>query len=357
MHRTTQGDGDASLGTGTISGKWRAVAIGAVLAGSLIAQQGSAYAGSDHGSDYYSGDVNGIALPAGTFLAIEYLGFRDSDTFVTTKNNFLSKTLFPGEKNIDSDFKLFTSITRFAYFTEIWGHPLVFEAAGTFAKVDEARIGTDHLTSADGFLDPVLFVDFGLINAPKDERFLVFTNYFYLPWGRSYDKFANVNVSTPNQFTWVPEISYAEGLGKFGLKNVWFDMAINASVHTDGDSPLAVPGAQFDNLSQDNSYDIKAFLRYVLAPATHIAVGIEKSWGGDQIASGGILGANFGPTSLGKDDYLKGHLQIAFPLTADFHVDTDFTHDFEREGGFKEDFTAEVRLTKLFLPTAPLPLK
>lgn len=148
-------------------------------------------------------------------------------------------------------------------------------------------------------------------------------------------------------------------MGKFGFKNFWFDLIANASLHTDGNSPLALaPNAQFDNLSQSNSYDIKAFLRYEFAPATHVAVGIEKSWGGDQVASGGALETVFGgPTSLGKDDFLKGHLQFSFPLAADFHVASDLTHDFEREGGFKEDFTAEVRLTKLFLPTAPLPMK
>ena len=147
--------------------------------------------------------------------------------------------------------------------------------------------------------------------------------------------------------------------GEIRLQELLVRLIANASLHTDGNSPLALaPNAQFDNLSQGNSYDIKAFLRYEFAPATHIAVGIEKSWGGDQVASGGALRLYFGgPTSLGKDDFLKGHLQFSFPLAADFHVASDLTHDFEREGGFKEDFTAEVRLTKLFLPTAPLPMK
>ncbi len=327
--------------------------MGAALAGSVIGFSDSAFAVSDNSSDTYAGDVNGIALPSGTFLAIQYLGWRDSDTYVTSKNNIFAKEI--GGKNIDGDLTLFTSITRFSYFTRLFDHPLVFEAALTFGNFEEVRVGPEHLTSADGMFDPVLFVSYGLINAPKEERFLALTNYFYLPGGRSYQKFKGANVSTPDQFTWVPQIAYAEGLGKFGFKNFWIDVIANASFHTDGDSPLAVaPGVQFDNLSQDNSYDIKAFLRYEFGQATHVAVGLEKSWGGDQIASGGALGTALGPTSLGKDDFLKGHLQFSFPIMADFHVATDFTHDFEREGGFKEDFTGEVRFTKFFLPTAPL---
>ncbi len=134
------------------------------------------------------------------------------------------------------------------------------------------------------------------------------------------------------------------------------DVIANASVHTDGDSPVSLaPGVQFDKLTQDNSYDIKAFLRYEFGPLSHVAVGIEKSWGGNQVASGGELQTIFGgPTSLGKDDFTKGHLQIQIPLRADFTVATDITHDFQREGGVKEDVTAEVRLTKFFVPQAPL---
>jgi hypothetical protein len=221
---------------------------------------------------------------------------------------------------------------------------------------------------ADGFTDPVLFASYGLIVEPKIQRFLVATNYFYLPAGRSFDKFSEFNVSTPNQFTWVPQLAYAEGLGKLSpaLSKFWIDVIANASLHTDGGAPQVfcctnasggtVPGVQFDKLTQSNSYDLKAFLRYDYGQAAHIAVGIEKSWGGDQIASGGVLGTALGPTSLGKDDFLKGHVQITYPLMPDLHLGADFTHDFEREGGIRQDFTAEARLTKIFLP-AQEPLK
>jgi hypothetical protein len=81
------------------------------------------------------------------------------------------------------------------------------------------------------------------------------------------------------------------------------------------------PGVQFDKVKQANSYDIKAFLRYNVNPLSHLAVGVERSWGGDQVASGGVLQAIFGgPTSLGMDDFLKGHVQGAMALTRDFQI-------------------------------------
>jgi hypothetical protein len=89
-------------------------------------------------------------------------------------------------------------------------------------------------------------------------------------------------------------------------------------------------------------------------PLGYLALGIERSWGGDQTMTGGLLQAIFGgPTSLGKDDFTKGHFQFSMPLARDFQVAADITHDFEREGGIREDFTAEVRLTKFFIPQQP----
>jgi hypothetical protein len=263
------------------------------------------------------------------------------------------------------------------YFTRLFDRPLVLEAAVPFVDINKVNIGNfpaptgpggafGPQTIHDGADHPVVFVSYGLIVQPQMERFLALTNYFYLPMEfGTFSKFAQVNSSNPGQFTWVPQLAYAEGLGKYvpGLRNFWVDVIANASIHTDGGSPLALaPGVQFDKLTQDNSYDIKAFLRYNYMQGGHVAVGIEKSWGGNQIASGGLLGnpafaQGFrGPVSLGKDDFLKGHFQIVQPVTPDIHVGVDITHDFEREGGLREDITAEVRVTKFFIP-AREPLK
>jgi hypothetical protein len=338
---------------------------GAIAAAAMVAGlQAPAYAGSDNSSDTWAGDVNGLALPTGTFIAIDYSGYRHSDEYVANKGNIFN-TLTGGQKNIASTGEIFTDITRFVYFSELWGKPLVFEAAFTFGDAREINIGNLPVpvgglgpqTVHNGFLDPVFFVTYGLIVEPRMERFLGFTQYFYLPMA-NYNKFAQVNFATPGQFTYVPQLEYAEGLGKWSpaLKGFWIDVIANASLHTNGDSPLALaPGVQFDKLTQDNSYDVKGFLRYDYTRGGHVAIGLEKSWGGNQVGSGGLLQTIFGgPQSLGKDDFLKGHFQVVVPVMPDLHVGADITHDFERDGGLREDITAELRITKFFLPSAPL---
>ena len=89
-----------------------------------------------------------------------------------------------------------------------------------------------------------------------------------------------------------------------------------AAVHSDGDAKFAMRGVgQFGKTTQDASFNIKAFLSYYYTQGGYFAVGIEKSWGGDQIMSGGALGALFGPILALKDGYLAGHVEAVFVVT------------------------------------------
>jgi hypothetical protein len=332
-----------------------------MLAGSVVGWQAPAIAGSDNSSDTYAGDYQGGSLPTGTFLALQYAGFSRANSFIDTTGHELP----------NSHATIMEEFTRFAYFADLLGHPLVIEAELPFATVSDVNLPGTNSQVKGGLADPVFHVTYFLISDAHTQRWLGLTNYSYFSVG--YDNTKAVNVSTPHQYTDVPQIGYTEGLGKFSpsLKGWFFDLVANASIHTDGSNPIApfgvgvpfgpvvLPGVvTYDKLTQSTSYDVKAFLRYAPAPHQFVAFGIEKSWGGEQIANGTVtvLGtpvAAAPPLSLSKDDYLRGHFQFSFPLAQDFAVAADLFHDFTRVGGFKDDFGAEIRLTKFFFPQPP----
>jgi hypothetical protein len=333
-----------------------------MLVGGIIGWQAPATAGSDNSSDTYAGDYQGGSLPPGTFLALQYAGFSHSNAFFDTAGNQVPNS----HANILEEF------TRFSYFTQIAGHPFVIEAELPFATLTDVNVpGTNNLVQG-GLVDPVIHLTYFFISDAQTQRWLGFTNYFYLPLG-NFDNTKAFNVATAHQFTDVPQIGYTEGLGKFSpsLKGFFFDLIANASFHSDGDNPInfavgaptplgVLPAALiFDKLTQTTSYDLKAFLRYEPKPLTFIALGIEKSWGGEQVATNGRLAVTGlgvipqAPLSLSKDDYLRGHLQFQFPLAQDFAVAADVFHDFARVGGFRDDIGAEIRLTKFFFPQPP----
>jgi hypothetical protein len=200
----------------------------------------------------------------------------------------------------------------------------------------------------------VIHLTYFFIADPKIQRWFGLTNFFYLPFGLNFDNHKTVNVSTAHQFTYVPQIGYTEGLGKFSpvLNGVFFDLIANASFHTTGSNPVGIvdpavapfPGVlTYDTLTQGVSYDVRAFLRY-----------------GEQIATNGRFAVTglpiVGPQpnlSLGKDDFLRSHLQFQVPFEGDVLVGADVFHDFDSVGGFRNNIGVEVRLTKIFFPPPP----
>jgi hypothetical protein len=293
-------------------GSWSTKALmgASVLFAGIVGWHAQAIAGSDNSSDTYAGDYTGGSLPPGTFVALQYLGYFPADAFIDSTGHQLPSS----HANIYEEF------TRFVYISQVGGHPLVIEAEIPFATLTDVNIpGTNNLV-AGGLVDPVLHLTYFFTNDAKVQRWLGITNYFYLPLGRSFDNQKAVNIATARQFTDVPQIGYTEGLGKFlpALNGVFFDLVANASFHTDGNSPVVVvnpasaafPGVlMYDTLTQSISYDIKAFLRYEPKTFLFVAVGVEKSWGGEQIATNGrfaVTGLSVtipqGNLSLGRDD-------------------------------------------------------
>jgi hypothetical protein len=326
-----------------------------------------AFAGSDNSSDTYSGDYQAGSLPPGTFLAIQYAGFAHSNSFVDPTGNAVP----------NSHGTLWEEFSRFSYFSQIGGHTVVWEAEVPFATLTDVNVPGTNNGVQGGATDPVVHVTYFVVADTHIQRWLGITDYLYLPLGR-YDNTKAFNVATPHQFTDVPQIGYTEGLGKFApqLNGVFFDLIANASFHSNGRDPIdftnptgAPPGSvlTYDTLTQNPSYDLKAFLRYQPATAQFIALGIEKSWGGETIASNGRVVAPTGllppfptsvtlpqgPLALTDDDYLRGHVQFQVHLSQDFAIGGDVFHDFQRVGGFSDDFGAEIRLTKFFFPAPP----
>jgi hypothetical protein len=268
--------------------------VGAVVAGS-VCWQVTAFAGSDNSSDSYAGDVNALVLPPGTVVATQYLGYRQGDQYSASNANIFSK-LTGGVHEIPSSVELFTSTSRLSYFTQLWGRPLVFEAAVTFAGSRDFNIGDlpapvgglGPQTVNSGLLDPVLLVSYGLVVDPAKGQFLALTNHLYVPSG-NYDKFSQINFSAPDMYAWVPQLTYAGRLAQVGSVSLWMDLIANASIHSTGSSPLALaPGVQFDRLTQANSYDVKAYLRYEFMPLGHLALGAHRTIRSQSDGQGGL---------------------------------------------------------------------
>ena len=298
----------------------------------------AAHAGSiSANTGTYAGEVGGLNFPVGTVAATNYTAYRNGGTFYDA-NGVADRT---------GNITLITNVARIDWLAaKIYDMPLVLSASLPYGHADNAELGGQDQSTQSSFFSPNMFVTLGVIVDPKNERTLGISSYLFFPAG-DYDSSKAANVATPDQTVIVPQFAYEEGLGKLSpaLKNFWIDIFGGAAFHSDGDNPVTIGGDGFDRTEQENSYDINVYLRYNWNPLTFVAIGVEKSWGGEQIARGGALGALGGDVSLAKDEYAKGHLQFGIPLSETSQIAADITHDFHREGGFKENFTVEIRMS------------
>src|SRR6516225_9344342 len=213
---------------------WRSLVLTgvAVVLGSVIGGNTPTIAGSDNDPRTYAGDYQGGSLPIGTFIAFQYASFSHADAFVDPTGHALP----------DSHANTWVEFTRVTYFAELANRPFVIEADLPFATLTDVNIPGTNNQVAGGLVDPVFHLTYFLISDAKVQRWFGFTNFFWLPVGRSFDNRSAINVSTPRQFTDTPQFGYTEGLGKISpsLNGLFFDLIANASFHTDGDSPLEV---------------------------------------------------------------------------------------------------------------------
>src|ERR1700693_2227049 len=101
-----------------------------MLIGVIGGWQAPAIALADNSSDTYAGDYQAGSLPTGTFIALQYAGFAHSNSFVDTAGNAVP----------NSHANTWEEFTRFAYFSQLFGHPLVIEAEVPFATLTDVNL-------------------------------------------------------------------------------------------------------------------------------------------------------------------------------------------------------------------------
>ena len=261
---------------------------------------------------------------------------------------------------------------------------LVIEAEVPFATLTDVNLpipGSNNSVHS-GATDPVFHLTYFFVADPRVQRWLVSPTMSIFRLGVMTPA-STINVASAHQTTDVPQIGYTEGLGKFSpaLNGLFVDFVGNVSLHSNGKDPINVPASvvapfgtvpgvvTFDTLTQRPSYDVKAFLRYEPKTFQWVALGIEKSWGGEQVAVNGRFASALPPPftpfnfvaplssqSLSKDDYLRGHLEFQFPLAQDLpSVAISFTTSTGSVGSRR--ISAPKFASKFFFRPSSMPTK
>ncbi|MFN3076958.1 MAG: transporter [Alphaproteobacteria bacterium] len=222
------------------------------------------------------------------------------------------------------------AIGRMVHYEDVGGIILSPQIIVPYGTIMQAKIGGQKVESAIGFGDPLLACQFGLLNQPRDHRYIGIGTGIFVPVG-TYHKGDTLNVGE-NRWKGVLQVGFVQGL----VDGFTLDLTVDATFY--GDNSEAGTGRQ--TLSQERSHQVQPWLRYALTPKSTIAVGYSKTFGGtqklDDVANGFQTNAQ------------QIRLEYQHLLTSRVMVVGQAARDVAVTGGFNEDFRGTLRIGMLF---------
>ncbi len=202
------------------------------------------------------------AAPPGTNLALGYALFGWNNRFRDKSGDSVNNS------NVNSQ----VGILRLVHYTDwllgITYDPQIFIP---FGALNNGKLGGENLDSSFGLGDIIIASTFWFINQPEEKRWLGFTPFIYFPTGQ-YRSGQVLNVGE-NRFKEVLQVGFVQG-----FLDKWTVDLIADTTFYQNNSDSGADGNT--TLSQNNSYQAQAWLRYALTPTWQIGGGWSGTWGG-----------------------------------------------------------------------------
>ncbi|MFO1154218.1 MAG: transporter [Rhodospirillales bacterium] len=260
------------------------------------------------------------AAPPGTSLAIGYALFG-------WNNRFKDKS---GDRVPNSSVNSQVGILRLVHYFDIGitTDPQIFIP---FGALNNGKLDGTNLDSSFGLGDIIVASTFWLVNQPEERRWLGFTPFIFFPTGQ-YRSGQVLNVGE-NRFKEVLQLGFVQGF----LDKWTVDLIADTTFYQDNDDG---PPDGNTTLSQKNSYQAQAWLRYAIQPDWQVGAGWSGTWGGS-VEFGGDS------TELATRTQQLRLITQYWPLP-DLQLQAQVTTDVWVEGGYQEVFGLNLKLMKVF---------
>ncbi len=272
--------------------------------------------------DIIPGDYT--VMPSGTTLGLMYFGYSGNSHLRVFDTNVPN-----------SNFDVATVIPRILYYSDIGGVPIAVQAFLPSGGFTQHKIGGAQAGMSNGIGDLTGgFTAFALSGADKPGGTnLGVTAYVSGPTG-AYNATRPFNIGT-GTWTFFPQVGLIQNFGN----GFFLDLAADVTVYADH-SELG------SNYRQNETYQFQGYLRKNFSPTTFVAAGYNGRFGGKQF----IDGINTGLRTESNGVRLFAGMFVTPTVQVTAVGGFDVTRN---EGGFRNDFTAQIRLLKVFPPAAP----
>ncbi|MFG1304712.1 transporter [Xanthobacter autotrophicus] len=290
--------------------KWLFIACTILFAG----MTGNGYATDVNSQDY-------VPAPAGTNVFAFYSQYTTSDEYKSTLGHTITH---------NTGIDVYVNTLRYVHYFEVLGFAGDLQVLVPVGTLYNAKIAGASLDAAAGIGDPILATGLWLLNDPAAGRYFGLVQYLFVPIGQ-YERGESLNLGE-NRWKYDLQAGLYQDLGN----NFAFQVTGDVVWYGANDSA----GNGWQRLTQDNTYQLQAWLSYAFAPTWSVAAGYSRYWGGDEYLNGVATG------NATHKDQLR--LELSKFITPTFQVLGLVQRDFNTEGGFPENFRGTVRLLQVF---------
>lgn len=232
------------------------------------------------------------ALPPGLNLGIVYYQHTERDAY------------YSRGASLPGPFKLVTDIglARFVHFMKVGDCVVDPQIIVPFGRVDlRTAFGPLTPVAASGVGDPLVGGTLWLLNRQEQQQWWGVSAFASVPAGRYEASKGPVNVGE-NRWKGIFQTAYVTALGK----NFMLDAIAEYTTYGENDNFLGL------RKQQAASYGIQSHLRYVISPATSVAISYFHDFGGETLLNGALQNdrMNNGRWQVGVASFVTPSLQL-----------------------------------------------
>lgn len=248
-----------------------------------------------------------VAAPAGTKLVAFYGYYGRHDQYQAV-----------GGPKQDASLETWTGVAKAATYFDLGGKRALLSVVQLFGSSEDLSIAGSAPVKGSSLGDTILGAAYWPVS--NDRTNFATALYVTVPTGR-YDRHRPVNMSG-NRVVYNPGVSL-----NHKIDDRWsFDLGADVFLYGDNDDS----GPTGQTLSQDASFQFQAFANYAWGGGLTTSVGYQAFRGGKQELDGLDTGA--------RTDFDEVRIAVGKAVTPQLHLLGEINHQFQAEGGFRQDF-------------------
>jgi len=221
-------------------------------------------------------------------------------------------------------------VPRGVHYFEFSDRPAALSVVMPFGRLSGGSIAGADLPDASGLANITVSAASWFVNNPEKQQYMALAAYLTIPTGE-YRPDRVLNLGT-DRFSVALQLGGHTAL----TDKLSFEGTLDIEIFASNDNANAAG----QTLEQDPAYSLQTWLSYQVDPTLTLSAGYANYKGGEQKLDGMETGF--------KSDRQQARLGVTKWINPTLSVYGQINHDFDVDGGFRQDTSAVFRIAKFF---------